>query len=43
MTATSAAFEDDPRFLRRVLDASRLLVLVVDRAARSSTPTVPCA
>ena len=32
MTATSGAFDDDPRFLRRVLDASRLLVLVVDRA-----------
>ncbi len=32
MTATMATFDDDPRFLRRVLDASRLLVLVVDRA-----------
>ena len=32
MTATMATFDDDPRFLRQVLDASRLLVLVVDRA-----------
>jgi PAS domain S-box-containing protein len=32
MTAAATAFESDARFLRRVLDASRLLVLVVDRA-----------
>ena len=32
MTTAHTAFEDDPRFLRGVLDASRLLVLVVDRA-----------
>ena len=30
MTETHTSFEDDPQFLRRVLDASRLLVLVVD-------------
>jgi PAS domain-containing protein len=33
-TATQTAFENEPLFLRRVLDASRLLVLVVDRAGR---------
>jgi len=30
MTATHESFVDDPQFLRHVLDASRLLVLVVD-------------
>ena len=32
MTATSASFDDDPVFLRSALDATRLLVVVVDRA-----------
>ena len=32
MTTGHTAFVDDPQFLRRVLDASRLLVMVVDRA-----------